>query len=117
MISIPDIIDRAAGLLQSVKFDDLCTNFTEHMTLDESESLLTVTKNQADQITGMTLSRTGTAGAGVIPVTIPKTMDATVSAFSLHLSFSRNTVPAAAAASSLHLSFSRTTVPAAVALS
>lgn len=54
---------------QSVKFDDLCTNFRQHEDLDASESLVTVTKTPAGGIVGMTLSATG--NAGVIPVTVP----------------------------------------------
>lgn len=61
-----------APFFQSKKFDDLCTNFIHHAELDDSDSLITVTKSAGDKITGMALSNTGSVG--VIPVTIPTSM-------------------------------------------
>lgn len=55
--------------LQSVKFDDLCTNFKEHEALDESGAVVTATVATDGSITGMTLSYEGSAG--LVPVTVP----------------------------------------------
>lgn len=56
--------------VQSVKFDDLCTNFKHHEDLDGSNALVTITKTSDGAISGMELSNTG-GSAGVIPVTVP----------------------------------------------
>lgn len=57
---------------QSVKFDDLCTNFQHHEELDDADALVTVTKTSSGSISGMELSATNSAG--VIPVTVPSSM-------------------------------------------
>lgn len=58
-------------LTQSVKFDDLCTNFGHHEDLDESEAVVTITVTPDGGIAGMSLEASGSAG--VIPVTVPTT--------------------------------------------
>lgn len=60
--------------LQTVKFDDLCYNFYEHEYLDQSEPILTISKNEAGLITGLTMANTLLNGAP-IPFTVP-TVDA-----------------------------------------
>lgn len=57
---------------QSVKFDDLCTNFQHHEELDSSSAVVTVTKTSTGTISGMTLS--SSSSVGVIPITVPSTM-------------------------------------------
>lgn len=66
------MLHRSRGFFQSKKFDDLCTNFIQHAELDDSASLITVTKTPEDKITWMELNNAGSVG--VIPVTIPTTM-------------------------------------------
>ena len=58
--------------LQSVKFDDLCTDFKHHENLDFSASVVTVTKSSDGAIIDMALSHSGTVDATVVPVTVPK---------------------------------------------
>lgn len=62
---------------QSVKFDDLCTNFGDHEDLDAADATVTMTVSSSGVISGMTLSATNKAG--VIPITVPSTMVDTVS--------------------------------------
>lgn len=59
---------------QTLKFDDLCYNFYEHEYLDQSEPILTISKNEAGLITGSTMTNTLLNGAP-IPFTVP-TVDA-----------------------------------------
>lgn len=56
--------------MQSVIFDDLCTNFKHHEELDESNALVTITKTAEGVVTGATLDTEGKA-VGVVPITIP----------------------------------------------
>lgn len=56
--------------MQSVKFDDMCSEFTLHEELDYSGALLTATvDNVVGDITGLSLSASGTSG--YIPLTVP----------------------------------------------
>lgn len=55
--------------LQSVKFDDLCTNFQEHEALDSAAPVVTATLAADGSIMGMALDASG--DAGLIPVTVP----------------------------------------------
>lgn len=57
---------------QSVKFDDLCTNFKDHERLDASHALVTMTLTADGAISGMTLA--SDSSTGVIPVTIPSSL-------------------------------------------
>ena len=59
--------------MQSVKFDDLCTNFRDHEDLDASGSVVTMTKTMVGEITNMRLSSSTGKDAGVVPVTFPTT--------------------------------------------
>ena len=59
---------------QTLKFDDLCYNFYEHEYLDQSEPVLTISKNEAGLITGLTMTNTLLNGT-LIPFTVP-TVDA-----------------------------------------
>ena len=59
-----------ASFLQSVIFDDLCTNFQHHEELDASNALITVTKTQSGEITGASLDISSET-VGVVPITVP----------------------------------------------
>lgn len=69
--------------LQSVKFDDLCTNFKHHEELDSSFAVVTMTKTSGGDISDMKLSNTGSA-AGAIPVTVPTTTAAVTTVRNTH---------------------------------
>lgn len=64
----------AAHRIQTLKFDELCYNFYEHEYLDQSEAVITVSKNEAGLITGLTMANALANGAPV-PFTV-KTADA-----------------------------------------
>ena len=63
--------------MQSVKFDDLCTNFQHHEALDSSGGYVTMTVEEDGSISDM--SYNAGSGAGLVPLTVPTDMAASVS--------------------------------------
>eukprot|EP00904_Undaria_pinnatifida_P003099 jgi/Undpi1/12790/HiC_scaffold_7.g02457.m1 len=60
----------------SKKFDDLCTEFTLHETLDHSQAYLTADiSTETGEITGLTLNTGSGRSAGFIPLTVPITVN------------------------------------------
>lgn len=55
--------------MQSVKFDDLCTNFKHHEDLDDSGGYVTMTVQDDGTVSGMVYN--AGSGAGLMPLTVP----------------------------------------------
>lgn len=62
---------------QSVKFDDLCTNFKHHESLDESMPYVTMSLNEDGSMAGMEYVK-GSGSAGLVPLTVPTASAASV---------------------------------------
>lgn len=60
-----------------MKFDDLCTDFGYHEDLDNSGAVVTMTLKPNGTVSGMNL--TSVNATGVIPITIPASMEGLVS--------------------------------------
>lgn len=54
---------------QSIKFDDLCTDFKLHEALDDSSPYATMALDAAGAVTGF--SYVSGSGAGLVPLTVP----------------------------------------------
>lgn len=62
---------------QTVKFDDLCTDFKLHEALDDSKPYATMRMDATGSITGFTY--VSGSGAGLVPLTVPTASSASVS--------------------------------------
>lgn len=62
---------------QSIKFDDLCSNFQQHEALDSSGAYVEMTVNEDGTVAGM--SYVAGSGAGLVPLTVPTASAASVS--------------------------------------
>ncbi|CAM9089995.1 unnamed protein product, partial [Ectocarpus sp. 4 AP-2014] len=55
--------------VKSIKFDDLCTEFTLHEALDDSSPYVTMALDATGAVTGLTY--VSGSGAGLVPLTVP----------------------------------------------
>lgn len=63
---------------QTLKFDNLCHNFYQHEDLDNSDAVVTLTKDAAGAITAVAMTAAVENGAP-IPFTVPTAIAASVS--------------------------------------
>ncbi|CAM9520719.1 unnamed protein product, partial [Ectocarpus fasciculatus] len=63
--------------VKSIKFDDLCTEFTLHEALDDSSPYVTMTLDATGAVTDLTY--VSGSGAGLVPLTVPTASAALVS--------------------------------------
>ncbi|CBJ25809.1 conserved unknown protein [Ectocarpus siliculosus] len=62
--------------VKSIKFDDLCTEFTLHEALDDSSPYVTMALDETGAVTG--LSYVSGSGAGLVPLTVPTASAASI---------------------------------------
>ncbi|CBJ25807.1 conserved unknown protein [Ectocarpus siliculosus] len=62
--------------VKSIKFDDLCTEFTLHEALDDSSPYVTMALDATGAVTG--LSYVSGSGAGLVPLTVPTASAASI---------------------------------------
>ncbi|CAN0399886.1 unnamed protein product [Ectocarpus sp. 12 AP-2014] len=62
--------------VKSIKFDDLCTEFTLHEALDDSSPYVTMALDATGAVTGLTY--VSGSGAGLVPLTVPTASAASI---------------------------------------
>lgn len=77
ILRIVFVLSTHLVLQQSVKFDDLCSNFKQHEDLDKSGGYVTMTLKPDKSVSSM--AYVDGSGAGLVPLTIPTVDAASVS--------------------------------------